>query len=68
MPYLGIIWKEFQKAIVIFEISTLEFVKNYCLTYAVNFGIRSTFSTFSKSPESAFSEGPGLYALVYALV
>ena len=26
MPYFGIFWLEFQKTIVVFEISTLEFV------------------------------------------
>ena len=58
MAYLGIFGLEFQKAIVIFEISTLEFVKNESLTYTVIFGIGSTFS---KVPWSAFSEtrGPG---------
>ena len=54
MP-LGIFGLEFQKSIVIFEISTLEFVKNESLTYTVNFGIGSAFS---KGSGSAFSEGP----------
>ena len=44
--YLGL-WLECWKTIVIFEISTLKFVKNESLTHTVNFGI-----------ESAFSEGP----------
>ena len=56
MPYLGIFGLEFQNSIVIFEISTLEFVKNESLTHTMNFGIGSVFS---KGPESAFSEGPG---------
>ena len=56
MPYLGIFGLEFQKTIVIFEISTLEFVKNECLTHTMIFGIGSAFS---KGLESAFSEGPG---------
>ena len=66
MPYLGIfdqkclIWlflgKIFRKTIVIFEISTLKFVKNDSLTHIVNFGIGSTFS---KVAGSVFSEGPG---------
>ena len=61
MPYLGIFGLEFQKTIVIFEISTLKSVKTEFLTYTVNFGIGSAFA---KSPGSAFSEfsgpGPGL--------
>ena len=56
MPYLGIFGLEFQKTIIIFEISTLEFVKNESLTHTMNFGIGSAFS---KGPMSAFSEGPG---------
>ena len=51
MPYLGIFWLEFQKAIVIFE-----FVKSEFLTHTMNFGIGSAFS---KGVGSAFSEGPG---------
>ena len=40
MPYLGRIGLEFlKKTIVIFEISTLEFVKSEFLTHIVNFGI-----------------------------
>ena len=54
MP-LGIFGLEFHKSIVIFEISTLEFVKNESLIYTVNFGIGSGFS---KDSGSAFSEGP----------
>ena len=56
IPYLGILGLEFQKFIVIFEISTLEFVKNESLTHIMNFGIGSGFS---KGPGSAFSEGLG---------
>ena len=41
---------------LIFEISTLKFVKNGSLTHTVNFGLGSAFST---DPRSAFSEGPG---------
>ena len=44
MPYLGIFGLEFQKSIVILEISTLEFAKNESLTHTINFGIGSTFS------------------------
>ena len=55
MPYLGICGLEFQKTIVIFEISTLKFVENESLTHTVNFGIGSAFS---KGPGSAFPEGP----------
>ena len=43
------------KTIVIFEISTLEFVKSESLTNTVNFSIGSDFS---KGPRSAFSEDP----------
>ena len=56
MPYLGICGLEFQKTIVIFEISTLKFAENESLTHTVNFGIGSAFS---KGPGSAFSEGLG---------
>ena len=41
---------------MIFEISTLEFVKNGSLTQTVNFSVGSAFSD---DPGSAFSEGPG---------
>ena len=51
--YFGL---EFQKTIVIFEISTLEFAKIESLTYTMNFDIGSVFS---EGPRSAFSEGPG---------
>ena len=57
MPDLGNFGLEFQKSIVIFEISTLKFVKNESLSRTMNFGIGSAFS---KGLESAFSEGPGL--------
>ena len=56
MSYVGIFGLEFQKRIVIFESSTLEFVKNESLTFTMNFGIGSAFS---KGLESAFSEGLG---------
>ena len=56
MPYLGILGLEFQKTIVTFEISTLEFAKNGSLTHTINFGIGSNFS---KGQGSCFSEGPG---------
>ena len=49
MPYLGTFGLEFQKTIVIFEIGTLEFVKNESLTHTINFGIGS-----------ALSKGPGV--------
>ena len=45
-----------KKTMVIFEISTLEFLKNESLTHKVNFGIGSAFS---KGSGSGFSEGPG---------
>ena len=53
----GYFWARILKNIVIFEISTLKFVKNESLIQTVNFSIGSTFS---KGPGSAFSEGPGL--------
>ena len=56
MPYLGIFGVEFQKTIVIFEISTLKFVIHESLIHTVNFGIGSAFS---KGLGSTFSEGPG---------
>ena len=56
MAYLCIFGLEFRKSIVIFEISTLEFVKNESLTHTMNFGIGSAFS---KGPGSTFSEGLG---------
>ena len=55
MPYLGIFGLEFQKTIVIFEMSTLEFAKNGSLTHTINFSIGPNFS---KGPGSCFSEGP----------
>ena len=54
MPYLGIFGLE--KTIVIFEISTLRFVKNESLSRTMNFDLGSAFS---KGLGSAFSEGPG---------
>ena len=53
MSYLGISGLEFLKTIVIFEISTFEFVKPESLTHAMNFDIGSAFS---KDLGSAFSE------------
>ena len=47
---LGCFW-----AIVIFEIRTLQFVKNEFLTHTVNFG---TWSAFCKVPGFAFSQDP----------
>ena len=43
MSYLGTFGLEFAKAIVISEMSTLEFLKNESLTHTVNFGIGSAF-------------------------
>ena len=57
MSYLGIFRLELKKTLVIFEISTFEFLKNESLTHKVNFGIGSAFS---KGSGSGFSEGPGL--------
>ena len=66
MPDLGIfdrkclIWvfldHNFKITIVIFEISTLKFIKNESLSHTVNFGMGFGFST---SLGSTFSEGPG---------
>ena len=44
MLYLSIFGLEFLKTIVIFEISTLKFVKHESLTHSMNFGIGSVFS------------------------
>ena len=52
----GLFGVEFEKNIVIFEISTLKFVKNESLTHTVNFGIGSDLP---KGLGSAFSVGPG---------
>ena len=54
MPYLGTFGLEFEKSIVISEVSTLDFFKNESLTHTVNFGIGSAFS---KVPGLRFSEG-----------
>ena len=56
VPYLGIFGIEFEKAVVISEISALEFLKNDSLTHTVNFGIGATFS---KGPGSDFPESQG---------
>ena len=56
MSYLGILGLEFQKSIVIFEISILKFVTSEFLTDTINFGIESAFS---KSTGSTFSKGLG---------
>ena len=56
MPCSIIFGLEFLQTIVIFEISTLEFVKHECLTHAMNFSVGSAFF---KGLGSAFSEGPG---------
>ena len=56
MPYLGTIGLEFEQAIAICGISTLEFLKNESLSQIVTFGIESAFS---KGPGSSFPEGLG---------
>ena len=64
---MGVFGLEFEKIIVVFEISALEFTKNEFLTIIVNFG---TVSAFSLGPGSTFSEylGPSLGPLKkYAL-
>ena len=55
MPHLGILGLEFQKPIVIFEMSTLKFVISESLTHTRNFSIASAFF---KGLGSVFSEGP----------
>ena len=54
MLYLGIFGLYFLKTIVIFEISSLEFVKNKFLAKSVSFCIGQTFP---KGPGSAFFLG-----------
>ena len=64
MPYLGTFGLEYEKAIVISEISTLKFLKNESFPHIVNVGIGSAFS---KGLGSGFSRrrglGPGLGSL-----
>ena len=55
MLLLGIFWQDFQKNIVIFQISTLTFSKTEFLNPAVTFG--KAFA-FSKGLGSTFSENP----------
>ena len=43
MPFWGIFGLEFQKTILIFEISTPKFAKNKSLTHTINFGIDSAY-------------------------
>ena len=65
MPYLGTFWAGILKTyIAIFEICTLEFVKNNVLTHTVNLRIGSVVY---KDSGSAFSENPrpGLGPLYY---
>ena len=56
MTYLGTFGLEFEKAIFISEISSLEFLKNESLTHTVIFGIGSGFY---EGPWAGFYEGPG---------
>ena len=44
MSYLGFFGLEFQKAIIIFEVSTLNFFQNEFFIQRLNFGIGSVFS------------------------
>ena len=55
MPYLVIFGLEFEKAIVIFQISILKFIRKESLNNIVNFGVGSTFSEGSGS---TFPKGP----------
>ena len=52
----GFFGLEFQKAIVKFEVSTLEFFQNEFFIHRLNFGIGSIFS---KGLGSTFSQDPG---------
>ena len=52
----GFFGLEFERTIVIFEISILEFVENESLTHTMNFDIDSAFF---KGLGSNFWEGPG---------
>ena len=52
----GYFWGRIFKNTVIFEISSVEFVKHESLTHTMNFGIGFAFS---KGLRSAFSEGLG---------
>ena len=66
---MGTFRLEIEKAIVISEISNLEFLKNEFLTHTVNFDIGFAFS---KDLGSGFYEGPGprpgpLYKVCHAL-
>ena len=56
MPYLGIFGIKFENYIVIFEVSTVEFVKYESLSHTANFGVGSVFS---KDSGSVFSKDPG---------
>ena len=56
ISYFRISRLEFENNIVIFEISTLELVKNEFLSHTVNFGIGFAFS---KGPRSTFFQGLG---------
>ena len=55
MRCLGFLGLELENNII-FDISTLEFVKIEFLTHTVDFCVGCAFS---KGPESTFSEGPG---------
>ena len=57
LPYFSLFGLEFLKTIVIFEISTFEFITNEIWTHAGNFCIGSAFA---KGPRSTFPEGPAL--------
>ena len=59
IPDFGIFWLEFLKTIVLFKISTFEFVKLEFLNHSGNFDIGSAFS---KGAKFAFSEGPGAHS------
>ena len=57
MLQLGTFGLQFEKAVVISEISTFKFLKDESFTHTVNFDIGSDFS---KGPASSFSEDPGV--------
>ena len=61
----GYFWFRIYMTFIIFEIRTLELVKNEFLTYTVNFSI---VPAFSNGPRSAFSEGPSPGLKVFCLL
>ena len=54
---MGTFGLQFEKAVVISEISTFKFLKDESFTHTVDFDIGLAFS---KGPASSFSEDPGV--------